>query len=182
MTSQQENNVCWTVNSRLENRYHYTAWQPIYSEETLLADAYNDMQNYVTAVQADIPWIVQLVENPKYRFFRFGLLQGATSLFVHDLLHIILQKDMKMAGEAYVIGFTMGSTKKSTKVDSWLFRLFSKYLYPKEFRFNNKQLAIFNQGVQDGLTSTSNDLHRINPEELFGRSLTDIRTFLKVPV
>jgi len=138
------------------------------------------MQKYTAANQDDIPFIVQLIENPKYRLFRFGFLKGSTSLFVHDLLHIILEQTMKMSGEAYVIGYTMGSTKKIRKIDIFIFSLFSKYLYPKKFRLKKKDLAIFSQGVKDGQFSKSHNLHSINPTELLHQPLSTIRKALKI--
>ena len=161
-------------------KYKYTSWKPTYSDNTTLEDAYIDMQKYVTSTQDDIPWMVQLIENPKYRFFRFGLLQGSTSLLVHDLLHIIMSQSMNMSGEAYIIGFTMGSTKKITRLDLWIFRLFSKYLYPRDFRFNDIQLAIFKQGVVEGLISNAVDLHLSDPEELLQKPLIEVRSLLKI--
>jgi len=159
-------------------QYNYKSWNPEYSPDTLLKDAYSDMKKYVTASQEDIPFIVQLIENPKYDFLRFGLLNGSTSLVVHDLLHIILKQTMHMSGEAYVIGFTMGSTKKITKFDISLFSLFSKYLYPRVFRFDDKSLKVFQRGVVDGKNSSSLNLHKINTDELLQKSLLDIRIIL----
>jgi len=164
----------------LYNKYHYKLWKPEYTCDTILKDAYDDMKKYVTASQKDIPFIVQLIENPKYKFLRFGLLKGSTSLEVHDLLHIILKQTMHMSGEAYVIGFTMGSTKKTTKIDILIFSLFAKYLYPKVFRFNDDNLAIFNQGIMDGHKSTAVNLNEINTEMILQKSLSSIREMLKI--
>jgi len=89
----------------------YLDWEPKYSDDTLLVDAYKDMQSYSAADASSIPFIIQLFENPKYDFLRFGKVPGSIDLFGHDLIHILLGQDMSLPGEAYVIGYTMGSTK-----------------------------------------------------------------------
>lgn len=90
----------------------YLSWKPNYSDDTVLKDAYQDMKSFVIAESSDIPFIIQLFENPKYDFLRLGRLKGSIDLFGHDILHILLKQDMSLMGEAYVIGFTMGTSKK----------------------------------------------------------------------
>ena len=90
---------------------------------------------------------LEIFENPKYDFFRFGRLPGAIDLFGHDLLHILLGQDMSMKGEAYVIGYTMGSTKKITGIDITIFKFISQFFYPKNYRFNAHALLVFRKGL-----------------------------------
>ena len=56
----------------------------------------------------EVPLIIRLVENPKHRTSR--LFSGAVSLFTHDCIHVLLGRGLLPKDEAFVIGFTMGSS------------------------------------------------------------------------
>ena len=162
---------------------NYLEWDPsTYDYNITLLDAYRDMNRYSMAQKDSIPFIVQLFENPKYDFFRFGLLQGSISLFSHDLLHILLQKNMSMHGEAYVIGYTMGSTKKTSKFDIFLFEHITRFLYPKSYRFDKKAIKSFKHGIIDGYAHEVKDLHKIDYTQFMHKPLTEVRKILKINI
>src|SRR5512132_4682412 len=64
------------------------------------------------ADQREIPLIIQLVENPKYDLPGIDIFPGATDLHTHDMIHIVLGRGLLPKDEAFVIGFTMGSTDR----------------------------------------------------------------------
>ena len=57
----------------------------------------------------NVPLIIKLVENPKYDI---GLFPGNISLYNHDCIHLLLGRGLRVKDEVFVIGFTMGRTKK----------------------------------------------------------------------
>ncbi|MES1026448.1 hypothetical protein ABN584_26465 [Gloeocapsa sp. BRSZ] len=59
--------------------------------------------------QADIPFIVWLVENPHSPI----ALPGKISLYGHDSLHAILNRGHSLADEVFVGSFTMGNTTQA---------------------------------------------------------------------
>lgn len=99
-----------------------------YDREQTLALA---LERIAIDSQADIPWIVRLLENPRSPI----ALPGKISLYNHDCLHLLLDKTTTMEDEAFVIGFTMGN---DPNIRPWMVRLFkfvSSYWYPKNYRF-----------------------------------------------
>ena len=156
----------------------YLDWKPTYSDNTLLIDAYEDMQMYSAAKASSIPLIIQLFENPKYDFLRFGRLPGSIDLFGHDILHILLSQNMAMKGEAYVIGYTMGSTKKITHFDIVIFKLISQFLYPRNYRFNAQALEVFIKGIEEGFNAKANNLNKVNFNSLLHKPLSEVRNIL----
>src|SRR5712691_6681675 len=62
--------------------------------------------------QGDIPYLVRFVENPQFDLPLVDIFHGATSLETHDYLHVILGRGLLPKDEAFVIGFSMGSTGK----------------------------------------------------------------------
>lgn len=97
--------------------------------------------------QEDVPLIIKLVENPKYDV---GLFTGNVSLHSHDCIHILLGRGVLVKDEAFVIGYTMGSTKKMRRWRRNLFMFCSKYLYPEGYKFKEEERFIFNMGVMAG--------------------------------
>ena len=125
----------------------------------------------------DGPFIVKLVENPKYDF---GLFAGNVDLFTHDCIHILLGRGLLVKDEAFVIGFTMGSTKKLTKFKQWLFLLITKYLYPSGYRFQNEEANIFKTASLLARRMNCEDLSKIEFENLLEDNLKKVRKKLKI--
>ena len=69
----------------------------------------------------EVPFIIRLVENPKYDV---GLFSGSVSLETHDCVHLLLGRGLMTKDEAFVIGYTMGSTKKMSRWRKNLFMFF----------------------------------------------------------
>lgn len=103
--------------------------------------------------QSDIPFIVQLVENPAYDFPGIDLFHGDTDLAAHDRLHIILGRGLLPKDEAFVIGFTMGSSNRVSTTEERLYAFFAKHLYPREYRFSEEDVQVFRDAVHLGFIS-----------------------------
>jgi hypothetical protein len=69
------------------------------------------------AKQEDIPLMIQLVENPRFNLPGIDLFHGAVDLATHDAIHILLGRGLLPKDEAFVIGFTMGSTDQVTTME-----------------------------------------------------------------
>jgi hypothetical protein len=109
--------------------------------------------------QGDIPFIIKLIENPRYKIARwFG---GAVDLATHDCIHILLGRGVLIKDEAFVIGYTMGSSKKMTPFKEWLFLFISKYLYPEGYKFGKEEALVFKMAVIAG-SKCHVDLAKVN--------------------
>ena len=86
----------------LSERWHIRLGIEISLEESL-----STMKDFSLA-QEDIPFIIKLVENPKYDV---GLFAGYVDLFTHDCIHVLLGRGLLIKDEAFVIGYTMGSSR-----------------------------------------------------------------------
>lgn len=123
------------------------------------------------AGQNEIPLMIQLVENPRYKFPGFTLFHGAVDLEQHDYIHIILGRGMLELDEAFTIGFTMGSTKKVTETEEQLFALIAQYLYPTVYQFGEREIEVFRDAVRLGYVSDCQPLDEI-----------DFRQYLDMPL
>ena len=99
--------------------------------------------SHVAAGQADIPLIVRLIENPEFELPGIKLFNGAVDLATHDCIHALLGRGMLPKDEAFVIGFTMGSTNRVTETEQKLYSIAARYLYPKAYKFRDDEIQIF---------------------------------------
>ena len=129
--------------------------------------------------QKNIPLIIKLVENPNYK--TSGLFGGAVDLFTHDCIHVTLGRGLLVKDEAFVIGYTMGSTKGMKRWKRNLFMFVSKYLYPEGYKFGEEERFVFNMGVMAGSLCPT-DLSQINFKKYLNKQTGTIRKELKINV
>src|SRR5262245_53610248 len=105
-------------------------WNPgLDDPERSLASIYQSMPGNLVGA---IPWLVKLLENPKSPL----AFPGAIDLFGHDCIHILLGRGLLPQDEAFVIGFTMGSSR-CPRWQAAMFRWCAEQLYQGTFRFSH---------------------------------------------
>jgi hypothetical protein len=105
--------------------------------------------------QNQINWFVWLLENPKSPIS----LTGAIDLYNHDIIHLLLKRDMEVRDEAMVIGFTMGNSETTSSWVRWLFEFCARHLYPEGYRFDEHDLLEFEKGFAYGYTRPKRNIH-----------------------
>ena len=101
----------------------------------------------------EVPFLVRLVENPGLDLPLLDVFHGAPDLPTHDYLHIVLGRGLLAKDEAFVIGFTMGATDQVGRGEEFLYGVFAKYFYPKQYRFTDEDLRVFRDAVRLGFIS-----------------------------
>jgi hypothetical protein len=124
--------------------------------------------------QEDIPFIVWLLENPK-SFCKFP---GQIDLCRHDYLHILLNRRFSLEDEAFLVGFAMGNDLKTNFVHCLIFKIISKYLYPKHYRFTDKHLPSFNLGFIDGRKVKVKNINNLDFSIYENKKISEIRKIL----
>lgn len=126
--------------------------------------------------QQDIPFWVWLVENPH----SYLALPGAISLQKHDYLHILLCCDRSSSEEAFIIGFTMGNDRRTRSWHLIIYKLISRYFYPKKYRFSSDDLQVFDWGVECGRNLATKNLNQFNFEDCLEQSIAQLRKLLRI--
>jgi len=153
----------------------YADWHiPLSHRSMTLAAAAEDLAR-VGAAPDDIPLMVRLAENPKYNLFH-----GAVDLETHDYIHAILGRGLLAKDEAFVIGFTMGSTNRLSATEEKLFTLVAERLYPGMFRFSREDVRVFRDAVRLAFVSDTPALNRVDYGRYRQRTLGDIRRELHI--
>ena len=152
---------------------------PISRTVTTLREA-NTSLNAIRLNQDDVPFLVQLVENPAFDIPLLDVFHGATRLEVHDHLHIVLGRGLLPKDEAFVIGFTMGSTDQVGGTEEFLYGLFAKYFYPRAYRFTGDDMRVFKDAVRLGFVSDCQSLGETDFAPYLDRPLEDVRATLGI--
>jgi hypothetical protein len=146
----------------------------LHDDQQTLADAYSKMQA-IALKQESIPFLVQLIENPKYDIPGIDIFSGATDLATHDYIHILLGRGVLPKDEAFVLGFTMGSTNRVGEWEEKLYGLFTKYLYPKHYQLSDDDFQVYKDAVRLGYISDCQPLNAINFSELAHLPICEVR-------
>lgn len=152
---------------------------PLSRTGTTLREA-NRSLNGVRVRQEDVPWIVQIVENPAFDIPLLDVFHGATTLETHDYLHITLGRGLLPKDEAFVIGFTMGSTDKVGGTEEALYGLFAKYVYPRAYRFTDEDMRVFKDAVRLGFVSDCGSLGTADFARYLDCPLEEVRAALGI--
>jgi hypothetical protein len=89
--------------------------------------------------------MVRLFENPKSPI----AFEGAITLERHDILHCILGRGLIDQDEAFVLGYTMGTSRRMNRVKKWAFKTVLAN-YPEPYRIMGLELKAYDLGVEAG--------------------------------
>jgi len=126
----------------------------------------------------DISAIVKLFENPASPI----ALPGAVNLERHDCIHILLGRGLLPQDEAFVIGFTMGTSKYISGFAHGLFKKASRYLYPKPYKFSKDHLIAFELGMQYGKVCKASEIYEFPFEKFTKDKLGILRKRLGIKI
>ncbi len=158
----------------------YKNWHiPFHEDQMTLSEALDSLSD-VKADQSEIPLMIQLVENPKFKIPGFEIFHGAVDIQQHDCIHILLGRGLLNMDEAFTIGFTMGSTKKVTTTEESLYAFVSKHLYPDVYRFNQEEIAVFKDAVKLAYISNCVPLDKFDFSDWLDQPLRVIREVVGV--
>jgi hypothetical protein len=126
----------------------------------------------------EISKIVRLFENPKSPIS----FKGAVSLDRHDCIHILLGRGLLNQDEAFVVGFTMGTSKNITKIEEFLFKQISMRLYPKTYRFTRKHMVAYQLGLECGKAIKGAKIYDFPFESYQNEKISNLREMLGISV
>ena len=152
-------------------------WRPPpLSSSRLLHKVIEEMEPFKLC-QEDVPLSIKLTENPKY--FTSKIFTGAVDLFSHDCIHVLLSRGLLPKDEAFVIGYTMGSSKKMRRWRRNLFMFISKYLYPEGYKFGEEERFVFYAGVMAG-EKCPTDLTKVDFKKVLDCKIQAVREKLGI--
>ena len=124
----------------------------------------------ITALSS-IPLSIKLLENPKSPI----AFPGSISLKGHDYLHLLLNRGVTLFDEGFVVGFTMGNCDQLRPHHISLYKLFSKTVFPKTYKFKNIHFKAFDLGVMYGQKLPTHNIHRVDFDQYAHQKISDVR-------
>jgi len=149
----------------------------ISSGDRILSNVLEEMEPWKLESTA-VPFIIKFFENPKFNFFNF--FPGAVNLKAHDCIHVLLGRGILPKDEAFVIGFTMGSTGGFGRFKEWLFLFITRHLYPEGYKFKEGEAEVFKGAVDLALHMDCADLSRVDFSKYMDYNLRDLRRELGI--
>ena len=147
---------------------------PLSDTQTTLREAYARLMA-VGNPPTDVPLIIRIAENPNYHYGGLGFFKGRISLEQHDYAHIILGRGLTLMDEAFVIGFTMGSSDLVSTFEERLFAFLASRIYPKPYRFPRDGVRVYRDAVHLGYVSACQPIEDIDFTPMLDQPLGEIR-------
>lgn len=164
-------NTCWKK------------WLISLSEENMtVREALESQSEAGSAEQIKIPLLVRLIENPQYAIPHITIFNGAVTLNDHDVIHILLGRGMLPKDEAFIIGFTMGSSNKMSTIQKKLYSFIARYCYPRYYKFDCEDVKVFKKAAHLGYVSYCTPLNEVNYEELMDLTIKEAREKVGIEV
>lgn len=158
----------------------YRDWHIPWSRSDITLREGLDYLDTLAARADEIPLLIKLIENPRYKIPGVTLFHGAVELRQHDCIHLVLGRGLLPKDEAFVIGFTMGSTGAVNTVEETLFCKIARHLYPRIYRFDHEDEQIFRDAVKLGAISRCESLDNADFQPLLDLPLRDARLNLGI--
>ena len=143
-------------------------------DEKTLRQAYESLMSIGNS-QDEVPLIVRFTENPEFHFGGLGFFKGRVTLEQHDYIHILLGRGLTLMDEAFVLGFTMGSTDRCSSHEQTLFGFINKVLYPKPYRFKEDGMKVFKDAAALAYVSDCLPLEEVDFKPLLDLPLREVR-------
>lgn len=154
-------------------KIHWKEWRPERFPQKTLREVLSEAPR---VAPDKIPWQVRLLENPESKW----AFPGAISLFRHDCIHALLCASFHPLDEAYVIGFTMGTDRRTRWWHYYLFKFLTSFFYPKYYKFKKHDLAEFSKGYKLARRSPVSNLADFPFEEYQDKTLGELRKILGI--
>ncbi|WP_392534126.1 hypothetical protein [Nostoc sp. C117] len=123
-----------------------------------------------------IPFVIWLLENPNSQL----ALPGKISLIHHDYIHILLGRGLSPEDEAFVIGFTMGNDLKTNQLHLFIYKVFSRFIYPYPYKLSSLDLKIFSLGFIYGRKIKYKQINEVNFEIYQDESIEYLRNIFGI--
>jgi hypothetical protein len=161
---------------------HLKTWiTKLSDDQRAMREAYTSLISIGNS-QDEVPLIVRLAENPDYHFSGLGFFKGRVTLEQHDYIHIILGRGLTLMDEAFVLGFTMGSTDRVSTHEANLFNWINQILYPKPYRFTPEGTQVFKDAVALAYVSDCTPLETVDFKPMLDWPLRKIREAINLEI
>ena len=160
-------------------RVSYKRWfLPLSYGHLTLREAYDYLQ-IVGAPQGKIPEVIRWTEGKDSHLVK-QFFYGGVDLRAHDFIHILLGRGLLPKDEAFVIGFTMGSTNRLNSMNEDAFAYIAKHHYPNAYRMDDDSRSVFLDASKLGYISDCRPLDEVDFTPFLDMTVDEVRARLNL--
>lgn len=157
----------------------YKRWfLPITWGHLTLREAY-DYLGVVGAPQGKIPEVIRWTEGKDSHLVK-QFFYGGVDLRAHDYIHILLGRGLLPKDEAFVIGFTMGTTNRLDSMNEDAFAYIAKHYYPNAYRMDDEARSVFLDATKLGFIADCPPLDSVDFTPYLDLTVTEVRKRLNL--
>ena len=119
--------------------------------------------------------MVRLFENPESPI----AFKGAITLERHDIIHCLVGRGLLDQDEAFILGYTMGTSKRTGAIEKWAFKKVLQH-YPEPYRIIGPELKAYDFGVEAGSRCGTDELYNHPLENYYDLTLAEARRRLGI--
>lgn len=95
-----------------------------------------------------VPLMLRLQRDPDLSFLGQRIFKGGMDQHQHDCIHCLLGRGLLPMDQAFVLGFTIGCSKKSSMPEHRLHSEVGRHFYRQDTLFNKDEGAVFKEGIK----------------------------------
>lgn len=125
--------------------------------------------------KTELPLMLRLQRDPDLSFLGQLIFQAGLDQHQHDCIHILLGRGFLPADQSFVLGFTLGSSKKGCMPESKLHAEVGRHFYKNVPLFSESEGAVFKEGIKLAYLSFCAPLDNFDFRPWHNQPLRDIR-------
>ncbi|EDY81222.1 hypothetical protein VDG1235_839 [Verrucomicrobiia bacterium DG1235] len=162
------------VRALKSGKVSYKRWfLPLSYGHLTLRQAYEYLQ-VVAAPQGKIPEVIRWTEGKDSHLVK-SFFYGGVDLRAHDYIHVLLGRGLLPKDEAFVIGFTMGSTNKLQSLNREVFAYIAKHYYPNAYQMDDESRSVFLDAAKLGYISDCEPLDLVDFTPYLDMTIDEVR-------
>jgi hypothetical protein len=127
------------------------------------------------AVFVELPLMLRLQRDPDLSFLGQLIFKAGLDQHQHDCIHILLGRGLLPMDQAFVLGFTLGSSKKGSVPEHKLHGEVGRHFYRNVPLFSESESAVFKEGIKLAYMSFCAPLENFNFTPWHDQSLRQLR-------
>ena len=125
--------------------------------------------------KSELPLMLRLQRDPDLSFLGQLVFHAGLDEHQHDCIHILLGRGFLPMDQAFVLGFTLGSSKKSSMPEPKLHAEVGRHFYKNVPLFSESESAVFKEGVKLAYLSFCAPLESFDFRPWHNQTLREIR-------
>lgn len=162
-------------------RVSYRSWYLPTTYDQLTIQEGLDYLAIVAAPQGQIPEIIRWTEGKDSHLVK-NFFYGGVELGAHDCIHLLLGRGLLTKDEAFIIGFTMGSTNKLETLNKDIFAYIAAHYYPNAYQMDEEARRVFMDAAKLGHIYQCKPLDAIKFEPFLNTTIRDVRSQHQLPL